>query len=102
MNSSLAREHTEYYDKVSEMLNNLVYPNTMTVIVGRPDEVFDDESFKWKALDDIYYPFQQVNRAIYVYPEQTQVSFISVLVDFDKQWAHGVMITSNLWRLGIG
>lgn len=95
INLVLAKEHTEYYAKVSRVLNNVGHPNTPTVMVGRPDEVLDDESFKWKVLEDKDYPYQKVTRATYVYQEQTQVSFISVLVDFEKGWAHGIVLTSK-------
>ena len=91
----LEHEHLETYKGVADFIkitHNI--PVTTTILTGRPEEVLDDDSFKWKVLKDKFYPFEKVTRATYVYQEGHQVSFISVIINSESSWAHGMVLTS--------
>ena len=95
-NSVLLKNHMEHYKKVAQNIESTTnQPVIVTVMVGRPEEVLDDDSFKWKLLEQHDYPYQKVHRSTYVYQEGHQVSFITVLIDPETEWANGVMITST-------
>lgn len=94
MNNTWARKHLDHYRKVAAFLQSQV-PVKMTVLVGRPEEVLDSESFSWKSLEDKEYPREQVTRATYFYPEADRMSFISVILNSEEGWAHGVVLTTT-------
>ena len=93
---TLAKEHLTHYRQVASIMRDTLPEGDvkLTVLVGRPEEVLDDDSFNWKVLEDKNYPSDGITHATYVYQEQNQVSFISVLIDFENGWAHGMMLTS--------
>ena len=95
MNTIMIREHIDHYKQVLSALKRNQVDATLTIMVGRPVEVLGDESFSWKVLTDKLYQIEQLTRSTYVYQEGTQVSFISVLVDPNGEWAHGIMLTST-------
>ena len=91
----LENEHLETYKEVAWYIQKThKVPLTVTIMTGRPEEVLDDDSFKWKVLKDKFYPFEKVTRATYVYQEGHQVSFISVIINSESGWAHGMVLTS--------
>ena len=95
-NSVLLKDHMEHYKKVAQSIESTTnQPVVVTVMVGRPEEVLGDESFKWKLLEQPDYLIQKVQRYPYVYQDGHQVSFITVLIDPETEWANGVMITST-------